>query len=290
VTAFVAAQGAAPAAGRGGAAPAQAQPPAAPRGGGAGGPGGNLGPDDKPPVDAAAATRGRTVWAAECINCHGTQARGTDTAPNLVRSVLVLHDRYGSEIGPFLKKGHPMQSGRPATALTADQITDVAHFLRQRVNDGLRSSPTFTTQNILVGNREAGAAFFNGAGGCAKCHSVTGAFAGIGSRYDAVTLQQRMLFPNVGGRGRFGGGNAPSPTAVTVKVTVGTTPPVSGTLVQMDDFAVTLRDASGATRTFRRGPTVKVEKTVPLAEHYALLDTITDKQIHDVVAYLESLK
>src|SRR3954471_13185815 len=73
-------------AGRGAAPPTPA--PAPPRGGG----GLTMGPNDRPPVDAAAADRGRAVWAGECITCHGTQARGTEQGPNLVRSVIVLHD------------------------------------------------------------------------------------------------------------------------------------------------------------------------------------------------------
>ena len=101
------------------------------------------GPSDKPVVDAAAADRGRKVWAGECIDCHGTQARGGDKGPNLVRSVLVLRDRYGSQLGPFLKKGHTLQSGTPSANLTEAQVQDLAHFLRQKVNDGLRGSPLF---------------------------------------------------------------------------------------------------------------------------------------------------
>src|SRR5690349_13136887 len=70
------------------------------------------GPGDKHIVDRVAAERGRTVWAAECITCHGTQARGTDRGPNLMRSLILLRDRNASELGPFLKKGHELQSGR----------------------------------------------------------------------------------------------------------------------------------------------------------------------------------
>src|SRR5689334_2977372 len=82
--------------GRGGGAGRGGQPPPpAPRGGGL-----SMGPNDRPSVDAAAADRGRTVWAGECITCHGAQARGTEQGPNLVRSVLVLHDRNGSELTP----------------------------------------------------------------------------------------------------------------------------------------------------------------------------------------------
>src|SRR5438874_4178570 len=106
------------------------------------------GPNDRPKVDTAAADRGRAVWAAECINCHGTQARGTDAGPNLVRSDLVLHDRAGTTIGPFLQKGHKLQSGRPSAGLTDAQVVDLANFIRQRIEDTLRGSPIFHEQDV----------------------------------------------------------------------------------------------------------------------------------------------
>jgi mono/diheme cytochrome c family protein len=274
-----------PAGGRGGQAP---QPPATGRArGGVMG----AGPADAPYVDAALATQGRTVWAAECINCHGTQARGTDNGPNLTRSLVVLRDRYGSELGPFLKKGPKMQSGAAATTLTDEQITNLAHFLRQRVNDSFRGSPIFQPQNVLVGDAKAGEAFFRGPGKCASCHTATAlSLAGIGARYEPIDLQQRFLFPG-GGRGGRGRAGAPTPaSAVRVTVTPAAGEAVTGVLLQMDDFNVSLRDASGNYRTFKRGPGVKVVKDDPLDAHHALLETLTDKNMHDVVAYLETLK
>ncbi|MGH9308944.1 MAG: c-type cytochrome, partial [Vicinamibacterales bacterium] len=247
---------------------------------------------DKPVVDAAAADRGRRTWARECIDCHGTQARGADNGPNLVRSVLVLRDRYGSELGPFLKKGHKMQSGTPSASLTAEQVTDLAHFLRQRVNDGLRGSPLFQPQNVLTGDPKAGAAFFEGDGKCGTCHSPTGNLAGIGTRLQPIDIQQRFLFPGGRGGGR-GRGAAPTPagaTAVRVTVTPREGAPVSGVLVQMDDFFVSVRAADGTTRTIRRTPGMKIDREDPLAYHIELLDRLSDKQMHDVVAYLETLK
>jgi mono/diheme cytochrome c family protein len=243
----------------------------------------SAGPADLPVVDEAAAARGRTVYAAQCINCHGTQARGTANGANLVRSIVVLHDRYGSELGPFLKKGHPMQGGAAVT-LTDAQITDLANFLRQRVNDSLRGSPIFHPGDVLVGDAKAGEAYFNGAGKCSTCHGAENSLAGIANRYSPVDLQQRLLFPRTG-RGRGGAARA---VTVTVKPASGES--VSGVLVEMDDFNVLLRDPSGAYHSFKRGPGLTVEKTDPLAAHVALLDTITDKQLHDVVAYLETLK
>jgi mono/diheme cytochrome c family protein len=276
------------------------QTPPPPAGGQRGGPppgrggGGMLagaGPSDKPVVDPAAADRGRKIWASECIDCHGTQARGGDKGPNLVRSVVVLRDRYGSQIGPFLKKGHTLQSGTPSANLTDAQVQDVAHFLRQKVNDGLRGSPLFQVQNILTGDPKAGANYFNGDGKCTTCHSPTGNLAGIGTRLEPVDIQQRFLFPATGRGGRGRGAPAgPNPNAVRVTVTLAGGTPITGVLVQMDDFYVTLRNADGAIQTIRRGPTVKVEKTDPLAFHNQLLDKITDKNMHDVVAYLETLK
>jgi cytochrome c oxidase cbb3-type subunit 3 len=249
-----------------------------------------MGPNDKPKVDPAAADRGRKTYAAECIECHGTQARGTDKGANLIRSVLVLKDRYGNELGPFMKKGHPLQTSKSSAALTDEQIKDLAHFIRQRVDDTLRGSPIFEPQNVLTGDPKAGAAFFEGEGKCTTCHSTTGNLKGYGARFRPIDIQQRFLFPGPGGRGRRGGPPPPNPNAIRVTVTPPSGQAISGVLVTMDDFLVTLREADGTHRTVRRVPGMTVVKTNPLQFHIDLLERLTDKNMHDVVAYLESLK
>ncbi|HLK70221.1 MAG TPA: c-type cytochrome [Bryobacteraceae bacterium] len=264
------------------------------RGGGRGIAPGGVGSDDKHVVDPAAADRGRKVWVAECINCHGTHARGTDRGADLIRSVLVLHDRYANEIGPFLKKGHPTQT-TPAANLTQAQIEDVAQFVHFEVYQTMRSA--LDVQDIVTGDAKAGAAYFSGEGKCASCHSPTGDLAGIAKRYSPVNLQQRFLFPQGGGRGGRGGrgargGATPqvSGSQVTVTVTPESGPAVTGVLLHIDDFNVALRDASGEYHSWKRTSSLKVEKHDPFLAHEALLDTITDKNIHDTVAYLETLK
>ncbi len=258
----------------------------------------NAGANDKPGVDPVAAAEGKKLWALECTGCHGANARGADNGPNLVRSLIVLRDRFGSTLAPFLKRGHKMQSGRSSTELSDDQVLMLAHFLRDRVNVTLRGSSEFEVQNILTGDPKAGEAYFNAEGKCSTCHSAAGDLRGLAGKYEPVDIQQRFLFPRNatpgggGGRGRGrAGGAPPSPaTAITVTVTPASGQPVSGVLLQLDDFNVSLRDASGGIRTFARTPQLKVEKTDPLAAHRALLETITDKNMHDVVAYLETLK
>jgi mono/diheme cytochrome c family protein len=235
------------------------------------------GPADKQNVDAAAADRGKTAYIAECITCHGPKARGSESGPDLIRSVTVLADRYGDQLGPFLRKGHPRQSGASAAGFTEPQIADLSHFLKQRFNETLRSSPTFRVQNVLTGDAKAGSAYFNGDGKCNACHSTTGDLAGVGKKYDPATLQQRFLFPQ-----------RTKPVTVTVTPRAGR--PVSGALIRIDDFNVSLRDASGEYRSWKRTPELKIERADPYAGHSELLDRITDKNMHDLVAYLESLK
>lgn len=259
-------------------APAQAQVPAPSP---SIGPRAQAGPPDRPPVDAAAADRGRVLYGVECITCHGSTARGTAVAPSLIRSIVVLNDRYGSLLVPFFQKGHPLQSGRASASLTSADAVDLMHFLRQRINDTLRGSPVFTVGDILVGNARAGRAYFEGDGGCTACHSATGDLAGFATRVPApVDVQQRMLFPL-----RRAGSSE-----ITAVVSRPGAPPLAGTLVQEDDFFVAVRDEAGVVRVVRKLAGVAVEVTDPLRFHREVLNRLTDKAIHDLVAYLVTLK
>jgi mono/diheme cytochrome c family protein len=298
-----------------------AQEPPAGRGGGPGqGRGGGAAPPPgvqqvarNPVVDQAAHDRGRALWASHCIDCHGSQARGSDTGPNIIRTKVVNFDRSAAQAGsvlePFLKAGHPTQSQKPSASFTDEEVVSLANFLRQKVNDTMRGSPLFTVGDIVVGDAKAGQAYFNGDGKCATCHNATERnLAGVSTRIpEPVDLQQRMLFPMGGGRGRGGrggrGGGPPADPAAAaaaqaaadrnaVKVTIAPASgsQMSGVLVEETDFYVTLREADGTVRVVRRAPGLKVTKTNPMQEHIDLLDRITDKQIHDVVAYLETQK
>jgi len=258
--------------------------------------GGGAGPSDMHVVNAAAADRGRTVYIAQCVTCHGPTARGagdgvpeSQKGPDLVRSLTVLHDRYGNTVGPYLRKGHPMQSGRASASLTTEEVADLSHFLHQKLNDTLRSGPYSKVLNVLTGDPAAGAAYFNGAGKCSGCHSPTGDLAGIAKKFDPPTLQQQFVFPQ-GRGGRGGRGQVSTAKPVTVTVTPASGAAVSGVLIALDDFNVSLRDSSGDYKSWKRTPGLKVEKHDPFQGHIELLDQYTDKNIHDVVAYLETLK
>jgi cytochrome c oxidase cbb3-type subunit 3 len=230
-----------------------------------------------PPADAV--ERGQKQFVVQCGSCHGANARGDDNGPDLVRSEIVLDDEQGSLIGPVIRKGRPNE-GMPAFNLPDAQIQDLAAFLRERTQAAINRN-AYPLQNLLTGDAKAGEAYFNGSGRCNTCHSVTGDLAGLASRFQPAQLQTRFLYPR-GGRG----GQA-KPTTATVTPRTG--PAVSGTLEFMDDFSVGLRDAEGYYRSFPRD-SVKVDIQDPLATHAQLLRQYSDKNMHDVLAYLVTLK
>jgi len=235
------------------------------------------GPTDRQQVAPAAALRGRSVYAAQCINCHGSTAKGGPNGPDLIRSTAVLRDRLGSHIAPAMRAAGASHQG----SLTADEIVDLSHFLRERVEAVTRNRNPTEPIEVLTGDPEAGRVYFNGAGRCSTCHSPTGDLAGLRTRTpDALTLQQRFLFPTL----------ARSAKQVEVTVTPISGPAVSGALLRIDNYSVSLRDASGDYRSFSRVTGVTVDVRDPLVAHRELLDHYTDDAIHDVVAYLWTIK
>jgi mono/diheme cytochrome c family protein len=229
-----------------------------------------------------AAQRGEKLYAPNCAFCHGAKANGA-SGPDLVRSPLVLHDEKGELIGPVLRDGRP-DKGMPAfPALTEAQISDLAQFLHMRVelaaNRGL-----YQVENIVTGEAKAGEAYFNGAGQCARCHSATGDLAHIASHLQPAELQSAFLWPGStnGEHGRGLGGNQ-----VTVRTSSGEA--IQGTLKRMDDFEVSVYDSSGAYHSWPREE-VKVEFKIDLGGHRRLLEQYTDADIHNLLAYLVTLK
>ena len=66
---------------------------------------------------------------------------------------------------------------------------------------------------------------------------------------------------------------------------------VTGRLLHIDDFLVVVQTGDGTERSFARdGDAPKVVVRDPLQGHRDLLSQYTDKDIHDVTAYLVTLK
>jgi cytochrome c oxidase cbb3-type subunit 3 len=143
---------------------------------------------------------------------------------------------------------------------------------------------TVEVADLQTGNADAGKQYFNGAGGCATCHSPTGDFAGLATRLQGLQLMQRMLYP-----ARRGGRSGPPPAGPKVVVTLPDGATINGRLTFRDEFTIGLIDDGGWRRSFS---TAQVKYTVddPLEAHAAQLAKYTDEDIHNVLAYLQTLK
>jgi len=215
---------------------------------------------------------------------------GANGGTNLLRSDYMMRDRDGELLAPFLKTS---TLNEHKFNFTAEQVTDIAAFIHEfKINS--RDPGRMRPPTVVVGDAKAGQAYFQSK--CASCHSVTGDLQGIASRIDDPrNLQQTWLMPLLLGARPGGGMQIASAGSkvppVTVTVTLPNGEKVEGNLGRIDDFIVTLTQPDGTTRSFRReGDTPKVDVHDPLKPHKELLKVYTDKNIHDVTAYLVTIK
>jgi mono/diheme cytochrome c family protein len=248
----------------------------------------------EPQFDQAAEQRGKDFLVARCGFCHGSNARGGSGGVDLTRSALVQEDEDGRQLGEFLKVGRP-ERNMPKFELTEAEVKDLATFLHASIYQ-LANRDTYQILDIVVGDPKAGEAFFNGAGKCASCHSPAGDLSGVGAKYDPATLQGRILMPRGGRRGGGPPGRRPSPclepTAIKAAVTLPSGQSFTGALVRLTDFDVTLCDPETSQfRSWLRSNDIpKVVLTDPLQAHMDMWRKWTDEGMHDMTAYLATLK
>jgi len=215
-------------------------------------------------------TRGRGVYETNCASCHAPDLRGVPPkGHSLLHSMIALDDQHGELISPeLLKHAAPITLAGGDPAAVAEYIHSVL------ATTGGQGSPPPRQDaeqlNILVGDLK-----------------------GIASKYaDAKALQNGWVAGN-GGGGRGGrGGNSGEGNPVTVTMADGKK--FEGKLVRKDDFLVVLTLADGTRRSIaRNGDVPKVEVTDPNAAHKKMalaLDDPHNKNLHDVTAYLATLK
>jgi cytochrome c oxidase cbb3-type subunit 3 len=235
---------------------------------------------------------GKTLFAAQCSFCHGRDAGGGESGPDLMASALVEQDVRGDKIGPVVRNG---RSGKmPAFQQTDEQLAGLVAYIhdqKTKAKEGRRR--TVDASDLQTGNVEAGMRYFNGAGGCAKCHSPSGDFAGVAGKLQGLDLLRRMLYRGeklATESAEEEGIKAGSPPVTpTVTVTLPSGQSVAGKLAYRDEFTIALVDDDG---WYRSWPARQVKYTVknPLEGHIELLGKFTDEKIHDVLAYLQTLR
>ncbi len=225
----------------------------------------------------AALDSGQALFSQKCAFCHGRDAGGGETGPDLTRSKLVAEDVAGDKIGPVVKNGRA-EKGMPGFNFSESESAALVTFIHDRKKkaesqQGGRRG--VDDADLHTGNAAEGKTYFNGAGTCSKCHSPSGDLAGVAKRYQGLKLEQRMLYPE-GAKAK-----------ITVTLPSGQT--ATGTVLYQDEFTVGLRDASG---WYRSWPTQQVKFVIdaPAEAHADLLAKYTDADIHNLMAYLQTLK
>jgi cytochrome c oxidase cbb3-type subunit III len=235
-------------------------------------------PQTYPPEQVRA---GQARFASQCGFCHGRDAAGGETGPDLTRSTLVAADVRGDKIGPIVRAGRP-EKGMPAFDVNDSDLVSIVAFIHDQKNTmdtlggGRRS---VDVADLQTGNADAGQKYFNGAGNCGTCHSATGDLAGIANRFQGLALLQRMLYPT----GR------PAPAAAKITVTLPSGEIINGGLVSQDEFSLVITDGTGARRSWSANE-VKFTIDDPLSAHFNQLGKYTDADMHNVFAYLQTLR
>jgi mono/diheme cytochrome c family protein len=221
---------------------------------------------------------GGETFQQNCAFCHGRDAGGGETGPDLTRSKLVAADVNGDKIGDVVRNGRP-DKGMPSFHLSDQELAGVVAFIHAQALAASQQKPGsrkgVDVSDLQTGNVDAGKAYFNGAGGCSKCHSPTGDLAGIASRYQGLQLEERMLYPR----------NAKS----KVTVTLPSGEKITGTLAFLDEFTVGLRDEDGRYRSWTL-PSVKYTVDDPAEAHVDQFPKYTDDDVHNLMAYLQTLR
>lgn len=234
-------------------------------------------PDSASVDPSEQAKLGGALFQQNCAFCHGRDAAGGETGPDLTRSKLVAQDVAGDKIAEVLRQGRP-DKGMPPFTFSAAEVAELVAFIHEqrsqaKLHNGSRRG--VDVSDLQTGNVAAGKQYFNGAGGCASCHSPTGDLAGIASRYEGLELEERMLYPEG------------AKSTVTVTLPSGQT--LQGTLAYLDEFTVGLRDANGM---YHSWPVSRVRYSVssPAEAHVAQFPKYTDADIHNLMAYLQTLR
>lgn len=220
---------------------------------------------------------GQSLFLANCAFCHGRDASGGETGPDLTGSKLVASDVHGDKIGPVILNGR-QDKGMPRFSLPQGDIDALVAFIHHEKTEAASRQGgrrKVDVSDLQTGDAAAGKAYFQGNGKCATCHSATGDLADIGKRFEGLRLEMRMLYPE----------KAES----KVKVTTPSGETLAGTLAYRDEFTIGLRDAEGWYHSWPVSA-VKFEIDSPVEAHAELLGKYTDADIHNLMAYLQTLR
>lgn len=219
---------------------------------------------------------GKSLFLQNCAFCHGKEAGGGESGPDLTRSKLVSGDKDGEAISVLIRNGRT-EKGMPKFNLPDADVINLVAYIHSQQDKAMSQTGNrkgVDESDLQTGNAAAGKLYFEGAGGCIKCHSST-SLSGVATRFSGLQLEMRMLYPR--------------DAKAKVSVQTATGQAFDGTLIYQDEFTIGLKDAAGTYHSWpTRSITYKIDN--PVEEHVTALGKYTDDAVHNVFAYIQTLK
>jgi cytochrome c oxidase cbb3-type subunit 3 len=227
------------------------------------------------PEMAAHIEAGNSQFQQKCAFCHGRDAGGGETGPDLTRSKLVHDDVNGDKISVVVRNGRPGKM--PPFDLSEQDMNDVVAFIHAQQAKAVKAGQRkgVDVSDLQTGNVAAGKQYFDGPGTCAKCHSATGDLAHVATKYEGLKLEERMLYP--------------LEAKSTATVTLPSGKVLQGEVEYHDEFTLGIKQADGS---FRSWPVTRIKFKIdaPQEAHAELFSKYTDDDIHNLMAYLQTLR
>jgi putative heme-binding domain-containing protein len=226
------------------------------------------------PSDEASLAAGKKLYEFHCSFCHGKGSDGF--AANLVTPVLV-HAPSDSSLVAVIKNG--LGGGMPgALGMTEQEMWQVAGYVRSLG----RSAPT-----SIPGDPVAGKAVYNGKGGCAGCHMISGVggklgpdLTHIGAMRSPSNLRTSIVEPDTTMVSGW----------VMTHVTRKTGGKVSGIRLSEDQFQINLRALNGQLISIQKSDTTNIQRDLTKSSMPSYAKSLSATELENLIAYLFTLR
>lgn len=229
----------------------------------------------QPNATAADVEQGARTYGAECSYCHGPKGEGA-IGPVLA-SPRLRRAPTDQALFQVIRDGVPGTQMPPSTLPTA-QIWQLVAYVRTLGK---------VAQSQSAGDPKLGEQVYRGEAGCARCHTIAGHggaigpdLSNIGARQDRDFIRASLLTPEASVPRDF----------MEVQLVTKNGQKLTGVRLNEDSFSIQIRDLSNQFHSFWKSELNQLTKEPNRSPMPSYSQTLTAKELDNLVAYLESLR
>jgi putative heme-binding domain-containing protein len=241
--------------------------------------------------DAKSAKLGESQFRINCAFCHGLGARGGGRGPDLTRA----QRKHGSSDSDIY---HTINEGVPGTAMPANGTTGQGvGMTSEEVWQVVTYIRSVEQKAMPTGDVAKGDALFHVAAGCATCHMINGKGGRLGPELTSIGAARSMdsLIESVRNPNRRLAWGLIESTKefpqeyLSVNVETADGQKLSGVVLNEDNFSLQMMDMSQRIHLFEKNLLKSCEITRESRMPAYDWQTLSDKDLQDIVAYLVSV-